>query len=65
MEKIIDRYPENFVEKLGPEDWIKVPPIKLEIDKRKAEKMCPPTTLNLMMFPTIYVYHSKERFVIC
>ena len=40
-DKMINEYPENFVEKLGLEDRIRVPPIKFEIDKRKAEQMRP------------------------
>ena len=40
-EKMINKCSENFVERLGPEDGIKVPPIKLKIEKRKAEQMRP------------------------
>ena len=37
-QKMIKKYPESFVDKLGRGDWIKVPTIKLEVDKRKAEQ---------------------------
>ena len=38
-DKLIKKYSDTFVDKLGTEDRIDVPPIKLEIDKRKAEQM--------------------------
>ena len=38
---MINKYPESFVKKLGPGYRIKVPPIKLKVEKRKAEQMRP------------------------
>ena len=38
---MINKYPDPFVEKLGPEYRMSVRLIKLEIDKRKAEQMSP------------------------
>ena len=40
-EKLIGRYSETFVDKLGKNDRISVPPIRLEVDKRKEAQMLP------------------------
>ena len=37
-DKLIGKNSETFVEKLGPEDRIRVPPIKLKVDQRTAEQ---------------------------
>ena len=39
-EKMIKKFLDNFVDKLGPNDRVNCKPIKLEVDERKAEKMC-------------------------
>ena len=41
MSFVIRKYSDTFVDKLGKEDRVSVPPIKVEIDKRNAEQMCP------------------------
>ena len=61
---MINKYPESFVKKLGPGDRIKVPPIKLKVEKRKAEQMHPTNHIKPYIVPYIYVNHSKEKFVI-
>ena len=40
-EKMIKKFLDNFVDKLGPNDRVNCKPIKLEVDERKAEKMRP------------------------
>ena len=57
-DKLVGKYSETFVDKLGPEDRISVPPIKLEVDKRKAEQMHP---TNLII-PFNVPYHLFEAF---
>ena len=38
---MIKRFPNCFVDKLGPEDRVNCRPIKLEVDERKAEALRP------------------------
>ena len=56
--KSIGKYYETFVEKLGPEDRIKVSPIKLEVDKRKAEQIRPANHIKPYDVP----FHLREQF---
>ena len=55
---MINKYPESSVEKLGPGDRIKVPPIKLEVDKRKAKQMRPTNHIKPYDVP----YHLRISF---
>ena len=55
---MIGKYSETFVEKLGPEDRIKVPPIGLEVDKRKAEQIRPTNCIRPYDVP----FHLREQF---
>ena len=57
-EKMIKKFPENFVEKLGPIDRVNCKPIKLEVDERKAEKMRHVSHIKPFDVP----YHLRELF---
>ena len=57
-EKMICKYPESFVEKLGPNDRVICKPIKLEVNKRKAEQMRPTNHIK----PFDVTYHLRESF---
>ena len=56
-DKLIGKYSETFVEKLGLEDRIKVSLIKLEVDKRKAEQIRPTNHIKPYDVP----FHSSRR----
>ena len=55
---LVGKYSETFVDKLGPEDRISVPPIKLEVDKRKTEQMRPTNHIKPFDVP----FHLREAF---
>ena len=55
---MINKYPEIFVEKLGPNGRVNCKPIKLEVDKRKAEQMRPTNYIKPYDGP----YHLRESF---
>ena len=57
-DKLVGKYSETFVDKLGPEDRISVPPIKLEVDKRKTEQMRPTNHIKPFDVP----FHLREAF---
>ena len=40
-DKMIMKFPDNFVDKLGPNDRVNCKPIVLEVDERKADKIRP------------------------
>ena len=57
-ENLIDRFSSQFVDKLGPEDRLSVPPIKLEVDKLKEEQTRPTNHIRPFDVP----YHMREQF---
>ena len=56
--KLIDRFSSQFVDKLGPEDRLSVPPIKLEVDKLKEEQIRPTNYVKPFDVP----FHMREQF---
>ena len=48
----------KFVDKLGPEDRIRVPPIKLEVDRRRAEQIRPTNHIKPYNVP----FHLRDQF---
>ena len=57
-EKLIDKFSSQFVDKLGPDDRLAVPPIKLEVDKLKEEQTRPTNHIKPFDVP----YHMREQF---
>ena len=57
-DKLIGKYSETFVDKLGPEDRFKVPPIKLEVDRRPAEAVHPTNHIKPYNVP----FHLRDQF---
>ena len=57
-DKMIRRFPNCFVDKLGPNDRVNCKPIKLEIDERKAEALRPVSHIRPFDVP----YHLRESF---
>ena len=54
----ITRFPNCFVDKLGPEDRVNCRPIKLEVDEREAEALRPVSHIGPFDVP----YHLRESF---
>ena len=57
-DKMIRRFPNCFVDKLGPNDRVNCKPIKLEIDERKAEALRPVSHIRPFDVP----YHLRQSF---
>ena len=57
-DKMIKKFPDNFVDKLGPNDRVNCKPVVLEVDERKAEKMGPVSHIKPYDVP----YHLRESF---
>ena len=57
-ERLINTFGSQFVDKLGPEDRIKVPPIKLELDRRRAEQIRPTNHIE----PYDVQFHLRDHF---
>ena len=57
-DKMIKRFPNCFVDKLGPEDRVNCRPIKLEVDEREAEALRPVSHIGPFDVP----YHLRESF---